>query len=84
MRPRTPTFDVARAALAHAISVAKGPGKLGAAVGVSSQAISQWKQVPAQRVLLVERVTGVPRHMLRPDLYPPPAFMAAEAERVSA
>lgn len=40
------------------------PGK------ISPQAISQWRQVPAERVLDVERVTGVSRHRLRPDLYP--------------
>lgn len=85
MRLRIPTSDIARAALAHAIEVAQGPGKLGAAVGVSSQAISQWKQVPAQRVLQVERVTGVPRHMLRPDLYPPSPFIIPSlAARASA
>jgi DNA-binding transcriptional regulator YdaS (Cro superfamily) len=37
---------------------------------ITPQAISQWKTVPANRVLDVERVTGVSRHRLRPDLYP--------------
>lgn len=37
---------------------------------LTPQAISQWKQVPAERVLEVERVSGVSRHLLRPDLYP--------------
>ena len=37
---------------------------------VSSQAVSQWKRVPADRVLEVERISGVSRHDLRPDLYP--------------
>lgn len=39
---------------------------------ITPQAVAQWKQVPAERVLKVERVTGVPRHRLRPDLYPAP------------
>lgn len=39
-------------------------------LGVSPQALSQWKRVPADRVLAVERVTGVNRTDLRPDLYP--------------
>lgn len=52
-------------------SVVGGPSALAKALGnVSSQAISQWKRVPAERVLDVERVTGVSRHDLRPDLYP--------------
>ena len=38
--------------------------------GITPQAISQWKQVPAERTLEVERVTGISRHLLRPDLYP--------------
>ena len=43
---------------------------------ITSQAISQWRRVPAERVLDVERVTGVPRHELRPDLYPAPVEAA--------
>lgn len=39
-------------------------------LGVTPQALSQWKRVPADRVLAVERVTGVNRSDLRPDLYP--------------
>ncbi len=39
---------------------------------VTPGAIWQWadSQVPAERVLEVERVTGISRHDLRPDLYP--------------
>lgn len=39
---------------------------------ISEQAVGQWPRVPAARVLDVERITGVPRHFIRPDLYPPP------------
>ena len=46
---------------------ATGNGK---ALAVSPQALSQWHRVPAHRVLDVERISGVPRHELRPDLYP--------------
>lgn len=45
-------------------------GKLAAALGIAPSAVSQWKRVPAERVLEVEKITGVPRHDLRPDLYP--------------
>lgn len=37
---------------------------------ISSQAVSQWRRVPAEWVIAVERETGVPRSELRPDLYP--------------
>jgi len=44
--------------------------KLAEAMGIGVSAISQWKRVPAERVLAVEAATGVPRQQLRPDLYP--------------
>lgn len=42
-------------------------------LGISSQAINKMllsNRVPAGRVLKIEELTGVPRHELRPDLYP--------------
>lgn len=36
--------------------------------GVTHSAISQWSQVPVDRVADVSRVTGIPPHELRPDL----------------
>lgn len=41
-------------------------------LGIGPGAISQWRQVPAERVLEVERLTGVSRYDLRPDIYGPP------------
>ena len=41
-------------------------------LGMSRGAVSQWKRVPAERVLSVEHITGVPRHEIRPDIYPMP------------
>lgn len=38
-------------------------------LGLSRGAISLWKKIPAERVRAVERITGVPRAELRPDLY---------------
>ena len=43
---------------------------LGQKLGISAQAISEWRRVPAERVLQVQNATGVPRSRLRPDLYP--------------
>jgi DNA-binding transcriptional regulator YdaS (Cro superfamily) len=45
--------------------------KLADVLGISVAAVCQWDRVPAERVLEVERATGVSRHDLRPDLYPP-------------
>lgn len=44
--------------------------KLAKAFEISPAAISQWDRIPAERVLDVEKFTGIPRHELRPDLYP--------------
>ncbi len=57
-------------ALAKAIASAGSTVKLSKILGVTSQAISQWKRIPAERVLDIERATGVSRHELRPDIYP--------------
>lgn len=67
-------------ALKEAIEAAGGPKALGAKLGISHQAIGQWDEVPPLRVLEVERLTGVPRHKLRPDLYPPPADCEPERQ----
>jgi DNA-binding transcriptional regulator YdaS (Cro superfamily) len=44
---------------------------LAAALGCSTQALRWWRThyVPAERVVEIERVTGIPREELRPDLY---------------
>lgn len=57
-------------ALKLAIAHVGGVGSLAKMLGIKPQAVSQWDEVPPLRVLDVERATGVPRHMLRPDLYP--------------
>lgn len=59
--------------LQRAIDSGGGLAALAGALGITEQAVSQWDEVPPLRVLAVERVTGVPRHELRPDLYPAPA-----------
>ncbi len=55
--------------------------KLASDLGISPGAISQWKDVPADRVLEVEQVTGIPCHELRPDLYRVPNAKGAIAPR---
>lgn len=41
-------------------------------LGITRGAVAKWKRVPAERVLAVEAYTGISRHLLRPDIYPPP------------
>lgn len=41
--------------------------------GVDKATVTRWakKSIPAERVLEIERLTGISRHKLRPDIYPP-------------
>lgn len=60
--------------MAEAIEKAGGQAALARQLGIKQQTIFGWlhhsQQVPAERVLAVEKVTGIPRHELRPDIYP--------------
>jgi TorA maturation chaperone TorD len=55
--------------LQRAIEAAGGIGSLARALGISQPSVSNWQKVPADRVVAVETLTGVPRRDLRPDLY---------------
>ncbi len=65
----TEAMETPQMALKRAVEVAGGPTALGRLLGISGEAIVQWGRVPPLRVLDVERVTGVPKELLRPDLY---------------
>jgi TorA maturation chaperone TorD len=56
--------------LEGAIRAAGGVGALARGLGISQPSVSNWSRVPAERVVAVESLTGVPRATLRPDLYP--------------
>jgi len=44
--------------------------RLADALGITKGAVAQWdKKVPIKRVLDVERITKIPRALLRPDFY---------------
>jgi TorA maturation chaperone TorD len=55
--------------LEEAIRAAGGVGALARKIGIAQPSVSNWARVPAERVLLVEALTGVRRAVLRPDLY---------------
>ena len=52
-----------------ALEAAGGISELARRIGIARQAVQQWRRVPLDRILAVERATGVPREELRPDLY---------------
>lgn len=56
--------------LEEAIRAVGGVGALAKGLGISQPSVSNWRRVPPERVIAVENLTGVGRHILRPDLYP--------------
>ena len=53
------------------IAAAGGTAMLAQRLGIQAPSIYSWRRVPPNRVLAIEAVTGISRHELRPDLYPP-------------
>lgn len=51
--------------------------ELAAALGLTPGAVSQWGEVPHNRVNEVARITGIPREELRPDIFGVPSGAAA-------
>ena len=61
--------------LEKAILIAGSQGALAQKLGVKQAHVWYWlhrsrKGTPAEHVLRIEQLTGIPRHELRPDLYP--------------
>ena len=64
-------------ALARAAEVVGGFVKLAQMMEIAPSSVYMWVnrgRVPAERVIAIERLTGVPRHELRPDIYPPEEY----------
>ena len=59
--------------LREAIKRAGGPRALGRALGIAHTAVLQWQRCPPARVLEVERLSGISRYRLRPDIFGPKA-----------
>ena len=70
-------------AVEQAIDTYGGAAALARRLGISRNAISLWRQngrVPQSRIDEVERLTGISRHDLRPDIFgPAPTVAASEA-----
>lgn len=67
------------AGLRAAIRAAGGIGALARRLGIAQPSVSGWRRVPAERIVAVERATGVHRSVLRPDLYEDGAGAAPDA-----
>lgn len=55
--------------LKQAIAAAGNRSQLASFLKISRQAVNKWTRIPAERVVDVEKATGIPREKLRPDLY---------------
>lgn len=61
----------------HQVKAIRGTAvRIAAACGITREAVWDWRRTPAVHVLKVERVLGIPRHLIRPDLYEPPYRIA--------
>lgn len=65
MKERDPVILELRDAMGSFMAIAE-------ACGVSSQAISQWRSIPVDHVVKLERLSGIPRERLRPDIFGAP------------
>lgn len=55
--------------LDEVIAKAGGVSKLAETLGIAAPTVSQWRRIPAERVLIVEKLTGISRHAIRPDIF---------------
>jgi hypothetical protein len=44
--------------------------KLAEQLGIRRQAVDAWRIVPAERVVVVSKLSGIPKHVIRPDIFP--------------
>ncbi|QAZ45922.1 Cro/CI family transcriptional regulator [Mesorhizobium sp. Pch-S] len=63
--------------LDEAVAAVGGASALSRHLQITPQAVVQWKKCPADRVLEVERLSGISRHALRPDIFGPAPEQAA-------
>lgn len=62
-----------KSSIQMAVLAIGGQSALARAVNVTPQAVQHWVKagrVSHKKTIEVERVSGIPRHELRPDIYP--------------
>lgn len=67
--------EAMRDALEKAVKKEGSRGRVAKKLGISRQATIFWEKlgyVPARHVLALEKMSGVSRYTLRPDIYGPP------------
>lgn len=64
-----PMIEIVR----EAASRTGGVVALARELGIKHTALYSWRRVPDKRVLQIERLTGISRHDMRPDIFGPPS-----------
>lgn len=62
MKKRNPVINVAAKKLGGIVRMSE-------ALGLSRGAASQWFEIPVDHVARLEELTGIPREVLRPDIF---------------
>ena len=62
MRKRNPIINKAAAKLGGIVALSQ-------ALGLSRGAAANWSEIPVDHVAKLERLTGIPREVLRPDIF---------------
>lgn len=74
-------FAMEHESLKKAVKIMGSQTALGKAIGKSQAHVWAWlhrdKRAPAEQVIAIEKVSGVPRYELRPDIYPPEEYRKA-------
>jgi DNA-binding transcriptional regulator YdaS (Cro superfamily) len=63
-----------------AAEAAGGVVRLSLMLGLSRGAVSQWREIPVRHLANVERITGIPRSELRPDIFGPLEVVPSQRE----
>lgn len=62
MKKRNPVINVAAKKVGGIVALSQ-------ALGLSRAAASQWTEIPTDHLDKIERLTGIPREVLRPDIF---------------
>jgi pyruvate kinase len=74
MKRQQPRSDERRNPVLRMVRDVRGTApRIAEVCGIHREAVWNWHQVPAAHVLTVEKLLDIPRHRIRPDLYPPPS-----------
>jgi pyruvate kinase len=79
MKRRQPRSDEQRNPVLRMVRDVRGTAtRIADACSINREAVWNWHQVPPKHVLTIEQLLDIPRHRIRPDLYPPPSHASTK------